>query len=480
MYAVDRGADAFAQSVDLFVQPLHGRVVVRHALREPFPLQQQAVILRRGGCQCGVLHPDVARDGLACIRWVAEVAAERVHHVELSLHLHEALLILAAHLHIPLQVRLQVRQSLFPFILFHILFRVAQLPVDDGDTFLDELLRVARLLVLVLDRLVVVYLYQRVDKVPSLFPVGSIQRQVDHRCLARCLRYLQAFSICVNYRVGVLDPHIQQAVVRFNFCPARKADGPQFGHQHRRQLGEERIHLLLGDQSFHVHRPVLRHLHPEADVLAQLVQVALCHVHNHRALRIEVRALDAPLHNVGGVQVQPVNHRAHQRAAFQDVELVLHVAHRPHHGNFLQRARHGRGSPAPLLLQHHAAAHPVYRCGIAQVDERSGKSHQESHDNPFPVFYKQRYNLHHRDQILFLFALHSLRSCTCIHHIIKTIIFGSFIFQHLSGQTHQAASYFRMLISRVATDIRMEVADSHMPVADPISEFCAFTLFGST
>ncbi len=58
------GVDILSQPRDLLVQLPHGRVILRHALREPLPLQHQSVIFAGSSGQRGILHPHVRGNGL--------------------------------------------------------------------------------------------------------------------------------------------------------------------------------------------------------------------------------------------------------------------------------------------------------------------------------------------------------------------------------------------------------------------------------
>ena len=348
-------------------------------------MQQQAVVLADGGTQRRILNTDVHRYGLFGIRRIVHVIAQRFYDTQLALHLHQLLLVLTAHLHRPRQVGLQVRQSLRPFILFHAQLRLAQFPVDDGNTLVDEPLRVQRLHILVFDGLIVVFFDQRIQKISPFRGIRRIESQVQHRRLPIGLLDIQIGSTCPDHRFGPPNGNQQLAVIGRHALSSRKPDVAVRRMQQCRQSFEHRIRRQSGRNPFHPYRRCRHHLHLHFNILLQLVQLAALHCHHHRALRVQVGILDPARHNIRRMQIEAVDHRLHHRFRLHHESLVFHVVHRTQQRQLVDCPDSRRFLSRLHILQYHARGYFIHRRGIVKVAHRCQQCNPHPQHHPLPI-----------------------------------------------------------------------------------------------
>ncbi len=251
LHAAYGGIDILTQAGYLLIETDHGGVVVGHALGEALPLEHKPVILAGGGCQVGVFEPDVGRNGFILIFGIIHIIAQRIHHAELGLHLHELLLILAAHLHVALQVDLQVAQSGALLVGLHILLGFRQFPVNDGNTFVDERLGVERFHLVVFDGLVVVDLHQHIQEIPSLLRIGGVDGEIEHGGLLGGLLHRKVSPVLADDGIGVLDDNHHLGAAWHNAGTRGEAEASQRGVELCGQSGEDGIELMASEEARH-------------------------------------------------------------------------------------------------------------------------------------------------------------------------------------------------------------------------------------
>jgi capsular exopolysaccharide synthesis family protein len=166
----------------------------------------------------------VCRNSLVSIIRISHILTQRVYNIQLSLHLHKLLLILTTHLHITLKVDLQITQTLLLFIILHTPFSITQLSVNNSNTLIYKSLSIKCLHLVILNSFVVIHLHQHIKEILTFFRIGSVNRQIQHRSLFRCLLNRQPFSIMADHLIRMHYNHIHLIMPQFGIRSFCKAD----------------------------------------------------------------------------------------------------------------------------------------------------------------------------------------------------------------------------------------------------------------
>ena len=320
-----------------------------------------------------------------------EVLPDVLRKAQLVLQAQALLLVPRRRLKVHARLGHDVRQLVLALVGLDVSVHAAKLLLDDGQTLVDEVRRVHRYLVLVVDRVLVVHRDQRVQKVLSagnrlvlvlqVDDRGRLARKGDrqrghaavHNRLARQLLDLDAAPVAV-LRVVERGLHHDAADLRRHRVAHgghRVETGGQLLAAHRHaELAQAGLATGLGGDG-------------EADVL---VRLRVGERHPDRRLRVKLQRAQALAADVAHVQRQAADNLLHQAASLEDEHLVVHVAGA---AKKAQVAEHRRLPYAPaalvLVADEHRRLAAVRPGRGGQVEGRKNQARKHRAREPLPV-----------------------------------------------------------------------------------------------
>ena len=385
---VDRGDDRPAHLRECLIH-IHDQRVLRAGVgHQAVALKQFGVVLRYLRFDVGALDSRVGRQQLCPVVLVGEVVPYVAGHVELVAQSHDLGIGLAALRHVEARGGLHVGQEVFALVGGDVLVHIAQFPLDDAQTLVDEHRGRDGDLVLVPYPVLVVYRDHGVQYVLGPLRGDVAEGKVDGRSLLVAQGDGQITRVAADGSVES-RPGDLQLTTSVDVVIGRRSDLDPSQRRCQR-VGEVALDDLLrgdlfavADELRQLHLTARAYLEGEAGrfVLRQFGQRdgqgqrgPVCHA-----------VLETAGNMVVHVQVQPLYDLEHDRGRLEYEQLVVYVCGGLEESEVPERFDiGGQRLPLGVLLDEQRGRAGVDRGGLQQVEECQAQGDQQRKYEPFP------------------------------------------------------------------------------------------------